>query len=621
MSSSTDNRSVHYGEVHIQQDGTIIQANDYARQLLKLPEKKHIKIDEAIKDSRLQIEIKKGVHNPSHTFTYKFAENKCLFLFKPVLEQGSADTNSCVMTLFNIEQLIEDSKSDIHSHLLTSIGEMSAGIAHEVRNPLTAVKGFLQMLDKNYNKKYVDIAQSELERAVNTLNDLLSVAKPGLTEEEKVPINICSELESLLLLFQNQLYDIKVVKKMTHPKAEVIGKRNQLKKALFNLVKNAIEAMPDGGTLTIEQSYDHEGIHIKIKDTGTGIPKDKLAMLGTPFFSLKSNGTGMGLTQVYATVKEHKGMIQVDSIEGKGTKFHIILPIDQISKQEFDDYWEGKKMVIEVKSEQSLVDYLTQNAKQYSEMWFKYIEQTKDYVGELKEDEKNFKEEFENLFSLIASSIHQVKEYEILNWAEQEGTKRAKLDISITILLELFQTYRDVIWKAIAAFYETSEENIESAEFFALERKINHLLDLAVQHFTSYYVKYKNELLQTHRQIVDDLSVPVIPLTNDVCLLPIVGHIDTYRAQKIREKTLQQVKELKAETLILDISGVPYIDTAVANHLFKIEKGLRLLGSKTFLTGISAEIADTIVELGIDIDKEVTITADLQKALQALKVV
>ena len=93
-------------------------------------------------------------------------------------------------------------------------------------------------------------------------------------------------------------------------------------------------------------------------------------------------------------------------------------------------------------------------------------------------------------------------------------------------------------------------------------------------------------------------------LADKVCILPIVGNVDTYRAKKIRERTLVRVNELKATQLIIDISGVPYVDTAVVNHLFKIVKGIKLLGCSTILTGISPEIADTMIELGVEIDNE-----------------
>ena len=137
-------------------------------------------------------------------------------------------------------------------------------------------------------------------------------------------------------------------------------------------------------------------------------------------------------------------------------------------------------------------------------------------------------------------------------------------------------------------------------EFFTLERNVNDIIDFYIDSYTAYYANYKEELLKSHRETVDELSVPIIPIAEKVCILPVVGNVDTYRAKKIREKTLQRVKELNAQQLIIDISGVPFVDTAVVNHLFKIVKGIKLLGCSTILTGISPEIADTMIELGIE---------------------
>ena len=154
------------------------------------------------------------------------------------------------------------------------------------------------------------------------------------------------------------------------------------------------------------------------------------------------------------------------------------------------------------------------------------------------------------------------------------------------------------------------------AEFFELERRINDIIDLFIESYTAQYVTYKDDLLKSHRETVDELTVPIIPLADKVCILPIVGNVDTYRAKKIREKTLMRVSELKAQQLIIDLSGVPFVDTAVVNHLFKIVKGIKLLGCSTILTGISPEIADTMIELGIEIDNEIKTRSDLHQALQ-----
>ena len=210
---------------------------------------------------------------------------------------------------------------------------MAAGIAHEVRNPLTAVKGFLQLMEQTYKEEYSQIAQSELDRAIHILNDLMSVSKPEFVQEKQTTFNVCSEIESILLLFQNQLYQINVIKKFENENAMIVGRKDQIKKALFNLIKNAIEAMSNGGTLIIEQSEDYHEIHLSISDSGIGIPKDKLRLLGTPFFTIKQDGKGMGLAQVFNAIQSNHAKIRVTSEEGKGTTFFLIIFQNNLNTQ------------------------------------------------------------------------------------------------------------------------------------------------------------------------------------------------------------------------------------------------------------------------------------------------
>ncbi|WP_239629068.1 ATP-binding protein [Paenibacillus sp. H1-7] len=209
---------------------------------------------------------------------------------------------------------------------LSAIGQMAAGIAHEVRNPLTAVKGFVQLLEKEIHHTYLPIIVEELDNAIKTLNNLLQVSKPDLNDEPDVTINLCSELESVIFLFQEKLYKVAVNKHFKDTDMEIKGKRNLMLKAFFNLFKNAIEAIDGKGEITIEHFYKNDMIHIKIRDTGKGIPASKIRLLGTPFFTTKDDGIGMGLTQVFTTIHEHGGHIHVESEEGKGTEFHIQLP-------------------------------------------------------------------------------------------------------------------------------------------------------------------------------------------------------------------------------------------------------------------------------------------------------
>jgi len=212
---------------------------------------------------------------------------------------------------------VNDDKQTHHLSRLASVGQIAAGIAHEVRNPLTAVKGFLQLLQKQQPHAYLDIARAELDNAISTLQELLNVSKPDADEEPFTRFNLAVELEGLLALFQDQLYRVKLVKDFRNTDVEISGRKNQLKKAFFNVLKNAFEAIPDKGTVTVRQLRKGQYAEVSIADTGRGIPEDKLMLLGTPFFSTKPEGTGMGLTQVFAAVYQQGGTIDVQSKENE----------------------------------------------------------------------------------------------------------------------------------------------------------------------------------------------------------------------------------------------------------------------------------------------------------------
>ncbi|WP_245629917.1 ATP-binding protein [Domibacillus robiginosus] len=212
---------------------------------------------------------------------------------------------------------------------LASVGQIAAGIVHEVKNPLTAVKGFLQLLKESHSHPYLQTMENELDKALMTLQNLLQVSKPDLQDEPLIPIDLCKELESLMLLFQDKLYNVEVEMDLRNPGSRILGKKNLYLKAFFNLIKNALEAIHEKGKIKISHYCDSQWVYIKVADTGVGVPEEKLSMLGTPFFSSKSDGTGLGLTQVYTTIQEHGGHISVESRLGEGTTFCIRLPITQ----------------------------------------------------------------------------------------------------------------------------------------------------------------------------------------------------------------------------------------------------------------------------------------------------
>ncbi|MFC4410878.1 PAS domain S-box protein [Chungangia koreensis] len=208
------------------------------------------------------------------------------------------------------------------------IGKLAAGIAHEIRNPLTSIKGFLQLLAIDSKNGYTDVILSELERIESIMNEFLTLAKPHQENDMKVREFICvvEEVRSFMspeaLLNRVQIQSDYQVEKLM-----VNFEPKQIKQVLINLIKNAIEAMPDGGTVTLK-TYELNGqAVIEVTDEGAGIPKERLARLGEPFYSNKEKGTGLGLMVSYRIIQNHSGTIQFFSEVGKGTTVQIRLPI------------------------------------------------------------------------------------------------------------------------------------------------------------------------------------------------------------------------------------------------------------------------------------------------------
>lgn len=217
----------------------------------------------------------------------------------------------------------------LNSEKLTIAGQLAAGIAHEVRNPLTAIKGFLQLMEAQLNNKtYFSIIQSEMDRIELILSELLILAKPQDLKFERE--NLSSLIEEVKTLIDTQAIMNNVQIYILNEYQDLVVKcdRNQLKQVFINFLKNAIEAMPEGGIVTIEiKKLGTNKLKIFFKDTGIGIPQSILKRIGEPFFTTKENGTGLGIMISKQIIENHNGTVHFWS-DKKGTMIEVILPID-----------------------------------------------------------------------------------------------------------------------------------------------------------------------------------------------------------------------------------------------------------------------------------------------------
>ncbi|MEB3103659.1 PAS domain S-box protein [Ferviditalea candida] len=217
----------------------------------------------------------------------------------------------------------------LRSEKLSVVGQLAAGVAHEIRNPLTSLKGFVQLMktNKGNEQKYIEIMLSELDRIHSIVNEFMILAKPHEIHFQESSIvelirNVVFLLDSQAILNNVQIhYDFE-------PDIPLVQcDENQMKQVFVNLLKNAIEAMPNGGTVQIcVRTASNGNISIRIIDEGKGIPEDMIRKLGEPFFSTKETGTGLGLMICFGIVQAHNGTLRFSSKENCGTTVEVQIP-------------------------------------------------------------------------------------------------------------------------------------------------------------------------------------------------------------------------------------------------------------------------------------------------------
>jgi len=212
---------------------------------------------------------------------------------------------------------------------LTALGEMSAGIAHELRNPMAVISGYLNLFAKKAEpagQEVIKKISDEISGMNRIIGDLLTFARPASLN--RVSVNIKDLLSGCLetvIEARDPGRRIAVTKNLEDMKAmldEVL-----MRQALTNVIQNAVEAMPENGSLALESGMKQNELVIAIRDTGIGIPADTIKKIFLPFFTTKDKGVGMGLALAHKIVASHGGRIEVESREGQGTTFKVIIPL------------------------------------------------------------------------------------------------------------------------------------------------------------------------------------------------------------------------------------------------------------------------------------------------------
>ena len=225
----------------------------------------------------------------------------------------------------------------IKTEKLQTVSHLAASISHEVRNPLTAARGFIQLLSEDISthsrKDYADIAIKELDRATEVINDYLTFAKPTLEKEEKINVNeeIQHAVNVITPLATMNGVQVKL-SLLEHHLCFTKGERKKFQQCLINILKNGIESMENNGELQILQTYTNDIIQIDILDQGKGMTQEQINRLGEPYFTTKEKGTGLGMMVSYSIIRGMNGTIDVTSESEKGTRFTLKLPTFQRSE-------------------------------------------------------------------------------------------------------------------------------------------------------------------------------------------------------------------------------------------------------------------------------------------------
>ncbi|TFD92876.1 ATP-binding protein [Jeotgalibacillus sp. R-1-5s-1] len=213
---------------------------------------------------------------------------------------------------------------------LAVAGELASGIAHEIKNPLTSLKGFVQLMKEQPSlpKENIDIMSSEIDRIYAIVDELLVLSKPELRKKEFFSLCDCVGYVINFMKHQAAQKDIRIlVEKVDDSEKFVHGDRNQVIQVFINLIKNSIEAMDHGGEIKIRPRVNEKEVYLEIEDTGQGISQEIIDKVSEPFYTTKEKGMGLGLTICHKIIQAHDGTLSFRSKPGKGTTATIILPV------------------------------------------------------------------------------------------------------------------------------------------------------------------------------------------------------------------------------------------------------------------------------------------------------
>jgi signal transduction histidine kinase len=276
-----------------------------------------------------------GMINLSHKFTKDVYSQEDIELLTTLANQ----TTIAIENARLYEDLRKSKSYMRRADRLASLGTLTAGIAHEIRNPLVAIKTFIQLLperleDEEFRRHFLSVASGEVDRISSLVNELLDFARTSDPKLEMEDVNNILDGMILLISTESKKKHIEVVKEYGQDIPLINIDKEQIKQVFLNILLNAIDATPENGKIGVKtRSFVKPGgehyVQIEFTDTGCGIPAEHLEDIFNPFFTTKNSGSGLGLSISHQIIEDHKGYINVESELNKGSSFYINLPLDQ----------------------------------------------------------------------------------------------------------------------------------------------------------------------------------------------------------------------------------------------------------------------------------------------------
>lgn len=277
-------------------------------------------------------------------------------------------------------------------------------------------------------------------------------------------------------------------------------------------------------------------------------------------------------------------------------------------------------MELDIKGEYKVTSLQSFKLKEFFES------NTKEFEEKLLSEAVNVKDKIDEILAIgnidLIKNAHNLvvyiiegKERELQLFAKQEGIAWATHSLTLSFKLEWVQAIRRTLWNFIEQYNELADKQT-TLNFFRLEKEINNRVDTFLNTFFINYSTYKDSLLTAQRELVENLSVPIIPINASICILPLIGSVDTFRTSVLEEKVLTEIGVSRIQTLIMDLSGIADMEPEVIDHLTKVINGAALMGCKTVITGLRAEVVRKMIHQDLSFDHTTKTLGTLQQALK-----